>query len=354
MKIQPVQIIGTQRSGSNLLRLLLNQFPGVTAPHPPHILQRFVPLLANYEDPDYQGNFYKLIDDVATLVELNPVPWHISFDREEIMRRCETKSLYEIFRRIYERKAEQEKAGIWVCKSMTNVNYLNELERFDPKPKYIHLIRDGRDVSCSFQNAIVGDKHIYNLAKYWKKEQDACLNIVDRVDGDRIIRIRYENLISRPEEEMNKVAAFLGVSFTKEIFDFYKSSESIETARAGKMWQNLTKPILENNFNKYKNQLSREDILLFENIAGDTLKELGYVLDFPYDREKLKFSGEQILRFNRENIRMKKEVINHADKEDINRRSAQKKFLERLSAERIKVKQLQYVENNVYEKRAII
>ncbi|MDH3309864.1 MAG: sulfotransferase [Gammaproteobacteria bacterium] len=43
-------MIGTQRSGSNLLRLMLNQLPRITAPHPPHILPRLMPLLVNYRD----------------------------------------------------------------------------------------------------------------------------------------------------------------------------------------------------------------------------------------------------------------------------------------------------------------
>ena len=38
------QFIGTQRSGSNLLRLMLNQLEGIYAPHPPHILKTFYPL----------------------------------------------------------------------------------------------------------------------------------------------------------------------------------------------------------------------------------------------------------------------------------------------------------------------
>jgi hypothetical protein len=68
-------MIGTQRSGSNLLRLMLNQLNGVSAPHPPHILERLMPLLPAYGDLTIVSNFEKLIEDVCTLVETNPVPW---------------------------------------------------------------------------------------------------------------------------------------------------------------------------------------------------------------------------------------------------------------------------------------
>ena len=45
-------MIWIQRSGSNLLRLMLNELPEIAAPHPPHILQRMMPLVPRYGDLD--------------------------------------------------------------------------------------------------------------------------------------------------------------------------------------------------------------------------------------------------------------------------------------------------------------
>jgi len=333
---------------------MLNQFDGVTAPHPPHILQRFMPLLHVYGDLEIPGNMYRLVDDVCSLVELNPVPWHIRFNREQVVHRCRENTLFEIFRVIYDLKAEQEGVRYWVCKSMTNVNFFRDLESFEVKPLYIHLIRDGRDVSCSFRNAIVGDKHIYNLAEFWRKEQQACLDLQKRVGADRLIRVQYESLIRNPEKEMMRIAEFLGVHFTPHVFDYYKSSESRETANAGKMWQNLTKPIIKSNFNKYKRQLSREEILLFEHLAGDILQKFDYKLDYPEDRNKIVISKQQIMRYDQENVRMKEEAFRSADKNDLDKRTAQRTLLENIAAGLVRIKEIKYSENYLYEKRAII
>ncbi|WP_372521940.1 sulfotransferase, partial [Sulfuricaulis sp.] len=62
-------MIGTQRSGSNLLRLMLNELPRIAAPHPPHILQRMLPLVPNYGDLEKRENFAQLVEDVCRLVE---------------------------------------------------------------------------------------------------------------------------------------------------------------------------------------------------------------------------------------------------------------------------------------------
>ena len=60
-------MIGTQRSGSNLLRLMLNQVPGIAAPHPPHILQRLMPLVSNYGNIEQKETFQLLVDDVNSI-----------------------------------------------------------------------------------------------------------------------------------------------------------------------------------------------------------------------------------------------------------------------------------------------
>ena len=85
-------MIGTQRSGSNLLRLMINQAPDIAAPHPPHILERFAPLLPIYGDLAQERNFVRLVDDVVRMVEVNPVPWGVTFDRADIRRRCRDNS----------------------------------------------------------------------------------------------------------------------------------------------------------------------------------------------------------------------------------------------------------------------
>src|SRR6516225_243508 len=171
MKFTAVQMIGTQRSGSNLLRLMLNQLEEVSALHPPHILERFISLLPAYGDLSVTENFVALVHDVCSLVAYNPVQWkHISLKQNEIIQRCHQPSLAEIVRVIYELNAESESAHIWMCKSLTNIHYTQLLEE-NIKPYYIFLYRDGRDVACSFKKAVVGEKHIYHIAKQWQQEQ---------------------------------------------------------------------------------------------------------------------------------------------------------------------------------------
>src|SRR5580700_5152855 len=105
---QAIQFIGTQRSGSNLLRIMLDQFPEVFGPHPPHILVTFYPLLNYYGNLEETPNFKKLIEDVCRLIEVNPVPWPgAHLDRDKIFTRCRKRTLLEVFIQINEFECDE-------------------------------------------------------------------------------------------------------------------------------------------------------------------------------------------------------------------------------------------------------
>ena len=269
-------MIGTQRSGSNLLRLMLNELDDIVSPHPPHILERFLPLLPGYGDLEVNSNFIQLIDDVCKLVELNPVPWKIELDRKKVLSSCRKHSLIEITKVLYESLAEHTGKKYWCCKSLANVHFIDMIEGEGLKPFYIYIYRDGRDVATSFKKAIVGEKHIYFIAKQWKKEQELALFHCDRVGKSRAMMIKYEDFIQNPEKTMMNLCEWLNVRYNDRVMHYYESTESKSTAKSGEMWKNVAKPVIKNNFNKYLSELTDVEIDIFECIAGDTLNKLGY------------------------------------------------------------------------------
>ena len=273
MPFRSIQFIGTQRSGSNLLRLILNQHDLISAPHPPHLLRTFIPLLQHYRLA-YGNTLERLVEDVCRWVELNPVPWtKIVLDREKILAR--SASVCDIYEQIYLHKAEADKAEIWCCKSTFNINYVDLLEE-NIKPFYIHLYRDGRDVAASFKKVIVGHKHVYHLAHQWRKEQLMSLGFLKGIEEERKIHVSYESLLERPDEIVGAICSKLGVEYSSSMLRYYNSEESHHTAESGKMWEDVAKPIIKNNRGKYHNELSEEELGIFEKVAGDVLEKFGY------------------------------------------------------------------------------
>ncbi|MBR9997646.1 MAG: sulfotransferase, partial [Cyclobacteriaceae bacterium] len=235
--------------------------------------------------------------------------------------------LFGIYRKIYEINALSHGATYWFNKSMQNVYFLEDFAAKGFFPYLIHLVRDGRDVALSFKNAIVGDKHIYHLAKKWKEDQEISKYYIEKYGPERAITVQYENLLHDPENEIKRICRLLKIPYSEEILKYYESEESLITATSGEMWSNLTRPIISDNFDKYKNGLPSGEIILFESIAGNVLTDYGYRMENHFSGRELIFSNKDIIRFDLENLAMKQEFIQHASPLDLRKREAQNKLL---------------------------
>lgn len=334
MFLPGIQFIGTQRSGSNLLRVMLEQHPAIAAPHPPHLLHLFTPLLPLYEP--ISENYQQLPSDMVDYVQINPVPWEgVRFDKEEMLANSRQSHIFEVFRLIYEQVAKAKQADFWCCKSMQNLYYTHAMEAYGLNLKYIFLYRDGRDVALSFKKAIVGDKHVYHLARQWKEEQDICIDLHRQFGKEKVFLLSYEDLVAQPEQCVRSLCLFLGIDYREDMMQFYQSSSSKQAAAAGEMWKNLEKPVMQDNTKKYLKELTAEEIEIFEWVAGDTLKTLGYELSSKLSHPEL-VSEAAIAAYDKLNKAGKQQFLATAPQNDIEKRKGQQRLLETIKSRKQK------------------
>lgn len=326
-----ILMIGTQRSGSNLMRLMLNQVPEIEAPHPPHILQRLMPLVQCYGDLSVASNFRLMVDDVCRLVELNPVPWEgVVLDRDDVAARCKKPCLVAVFAAVYDILAETRGAQTWCCKSLANVHYTSEISDYLPDAKYFYLFRDGRDVAVSFKKAVVGHKHFYHIAQEWAAAQRAALNMRAKLDEKQFFSLSYEALTSQPEQSLQALCSFLDVEYHPSMMNFHESNEAASTASSSSLWSNVTRPVMSQNTQKFLTQASAEEVKIFELVAGDVLDQLGYERTQTTPQDIADFSAEAIAQFDLENQQLKSQVQETMDQEDRERRERQASLLQEI------------------------
>jgi hypothetical protein len=337
--MMPIFMIGTQRSGSYLLRLMLNQLPEIAAPHPPHILQRVMPLVSDYGDLSNDENFSQLVDDVCRLVEVSPVPWEgVVLDRKEIVRRCRERTVPAVQGAVYDVCAEAKGALAWCCTSLANIHYSTEIESYFHSPKYIYLYRDGRDVAVSFSKAAAGEKHFYHIARDWAATQELALALREKIEPQRFISVSYENLTACPEPIVRLLCAFLGVTYRESMLDYYRTEEAKQATASSALWKNVTRPVMPNNSSKFLREAATWDIAIFESVAGHVLDALGYARTVVQPGEELTFSGEEILAFDNENRKRQEEYRKFIDPADLIRRDLQSGLLKTVK-ERLAQKQ---------------
>jgi sulfotransferase family protein len=278
--INPIFIIGTERSGTNLLRLILNAHPHIAVPHPPHIVKFFGPLAPRYGDLHDDRNFRRLVADVCRMVELHPYPWEIVPDRERVVREARDRNLISIYFALYDQYLAASGKKRWACKSTFMIDHVAEILRYHPQARFIYMVRDGRDVAVSAKASIFNHFHPYYSALRWQREQETGLAWLAKLPPEQIMLLKYEELTADPQGVTERLCAFLDEPFDGRMLDYYRQPEARKSGSLSLSWQNTARPVLKDNTEKFRNELTPSEILLVEAICYRELQALGYRLTF--------------------------------------------------------------------------
>jgi hypothetical protein len=275
----PIFIIGTERSGSNLLRLILNQHPAISIPHPPHILKEMMPLEPLYGDLSGDRAFRRLVDDAVRLVELHFFPWDVPLDRGAVFAEAPGRDVYGVKAAIYDQYRRAKGKKRWGCKSTFVIRYVDRVRRIHPDAKFIHLVRDGRDVAASAKRSVFNHFHPHYVGRLWGEEQRTAIELSRTLPPDRMLGVRYEDLLSDPEGTVRRVCRFIEEDYSDDLLDYFKSDEAKLLAGHSRSWENVSRPLLKDNHSKYKRELSAGEVEAFELQAFEELRHYGYPLE---------------------------------------------------------------------------
>jgi len=178
---------------------------------------------------------------------------------------------------------EVDKKGcVFGIKKGSYLNYWKQVDDLFPESKYVCLIRDGRAVFNSKKRSLYSktgrpfEKDPTSAASLWVKSVREIRNLKKHKPHQTHV-IKYEDLIQNHEDELRRVAEFVGgnvkpILSRDDVFliDRYKQFNS---------HQNIDKPPLPENLAKWKNGLTRKELVQYEAIAGRTLLNEGYQLE---------------------------------------------------------------------------
>lgn len=316
-----------------MLRVMLNQAATIDAPHPPFIMEKVRPFQSGFGDLQADPAFEALIEKVCQLTEKNHVPWDAApFDRDRVKARCRERSVVGVFDALMTLSAEHHGKESWLCKASGNVHFLPELEAFfGEDARFLHLVRDGRDVMTSYMRAVVGEKTAYHIAKQWAEEQRLCVALQQRVPAHQFLSVRYEDILANPEQELRRICTWLGIGYTPAMVDFHESSEAQKTACYGQLWTNLKRPVIAENRGKWREGLTEDDVLVFESVAHDMLEHFGYPCSqVSAERPALTFSAEEVRRLTRVNNQNKRQTLAKIPARDLAIRAPQDEVIRSL------------------------
>lgn len=314
---RPVFIIGTERSGSNLLRLILNAHPKMTVPHPPHIMSYFAPVEKLYGDLAVDENFRHMAQDVVAHVHGHIHPWPSPIDLDRLCNEAYPRDLFGLYAGVYDQHLAATGKEIWGCKSTFMIHYVDRILARYPGARLIWLVRDPRDVAVSSRDSVFNPFHPYLTAELWAKQQQLALDLEQRLRPNTLYRLTYEALVQQPEATVQALTTFLGIDFVPGMLRFFETEDAKTSASLARDWRNTAAPILSNNANKFVTKLTRAEIHAVERAAAPVMQKLGYALLTDVSRPEI-VSGIERFWFNLRNELARMRVEYHSLLEDRN------------------------------------
>lgn len=280
--MKPVFIMFSERSGSNLLRSMLGAHPDVSAPPPQHLWMHLSNALPYYGSLEEDEALERLVEDAVALtqVEGHHLEWQHEVPASEIVDEVEDRTLSGVLSTLYEAYARREGASAWVCKENDIYDHAHQIREVRPDAQVVYLVRDGRDVTCSTKKIPSNDQHTYAIARTWRQEQEACMEVHQELRplGASHL-VRYEDLLDDPKGELQDLCEAVGLPFDEAMLRFHERDKTQEESERTDYWENLDQPVMKGNKGKFLDQLSPRQIRIFEAEAGEVLELLGYPLE---------------------------------------------------------------------------
>lgn len=273
----PFFIVGSSRSGTTLLRLILaghsriaippetwfvldlvEQFP-LTSPLIPEQVRAAIRVITEcHRWPDMNMSAEDLTKQVLAL------------DRPTMV------DLIDIVFRFHLERSGKARIG---DKTPPYINIAPQLKVIYPDAKFINLIRDGRDVSISFIDAHFRGRCYHGADFEWTTAVRSGISYRSSPLARDILEVRYEKLVGQPEKTVRTICEFLGEAFEPPMMEFYTRLDLIPKRELG-IHGKLSNPISGDAIGVWRVKLSALECFVMEASLRKDLETLRYPLRF--------------------------------------------------------------------------
>jgi Sulfotransferase family/Glycosyl transferase family 2 len=277
-------VVGVSRSGTTLLRMLMDSHPQLAMTPETHWLKDVMRQLATQPR------------DTAALKSIivhEPHWGDMGFSGDELDgilaahdANDPAATIRAIYRAYLARFPGKTRVG---DKTPVHLGRMCAIARVIPEAHFIHIVRDGRDVALSYRNVWFGPgKNPATAAAHWMwrirdaRQQAQFL--------PRYLEVRYEDLLADPEKVLRSIGDFIGLPFDPiqlkaheragerldELTDLVHATHVISAEQRREIRSRTTSPPDPSRAERWRTEMSADDVRQFERVAGNMLADLGY------------------------------------------------------------------------------
>jgi hypothetical protein len=265
-------ILGVPRSGTTLLRTILDSHPHLAVgPECPWIAGSYGEVVS------FRVLFDSLVND-----RHGPVRNFAGVSEADV-----SVALGEAISRILNSYAAAKGKKRWLEKTPNHITEIPLLTKLFPQSKYIHIIRDGRDVACSsFKERENWGKDLSNRGE---RVSNTLLNALQRwcawirqfekwqeeYELDTC-QIRYEDLVRDPRAVLGKVLDFIEEPWSDEVLEYGEQKHDFPAWESGSRDVFQKRKISDGGVGRWKNKFTDTERLIAASFADYMLVRYGY------------------------------------------------------------------------------
>jgi hypothetical protein len=277
--ICPVFVVGPPRSGTTLVQLLISAHPTFFSAPETHY---FTYVLEPFDDWINKKLTLEQLGIIFTRLATKPMlRFNEEFQADIRQKYHNGISASVLLNELMMYFSSDAKSTRWVEKTPKHALYVSNILKIFPNAKVIAVIRDPRDVASSqspfgeFSSQIQLRKYRLERAELWKR---IVCSIAQLAPDDRIMIIRYEDIIEKPVSSLRSIMNFIGENFHPQALSTFSSNyDQVVLSEEDQHKQLASVDKIVDRRGIWKTRISSQEALLIEVICGSVMNKYGYL-----------------------------------------------------------------------------
>lgn len=282
-RFSEVFILGVGRSGTTLLRAIMNAHRQVAVAPEAKFVADMLKITRRYQNKNTFDS-QKFVADLSRSEYF--AYWHI--DEQELSSCVEyATSIQNAFELLYQLYGTKQNKHFVLDKSPNNVLEIKLIKKAWPNARFIHIIRDGRDVAISSLQAGWQIKSLQDSIANWAIRIGRCERSLSLLQKNDYIEVYYEDLLRDPKAVVTSICDWIGIEYEPTMLE-HPSGKNIgfmETVKNPHIHKNLSKPIKVSN--SHWQQLPAKKLKTLESIAFVELKNNHYRIKYAAKKSRI-------------------------------------------------------------------
>jgi hypothetical protein len=272
---QPLLMFGFERSGTTLLSMMMGAHPDLAVPlSTTGLWYRYYAELGSYGPLAERDNVRRLAESL--LNEERIKLWDVDLQADEVVAGFDPRGFSDVVARFHRLYALKKGKSYWASMDISTLKNMDTANVWFPDARFIHIVRDGRDVALSHETYLYGTRNTLDCAQSWASAVTTNLKMGAMIASDRYCVVKYEDLVNDSERVLRNICEFIGLTYDPQMLTYYDMVEAKIPKSKRSLWPELGSPPNDSKAYQWKAAMSEAKRVVFEREAGSLLRRLGY------------------------------------------------------------------------------